>query len=1031
MSDSLFQISGISSGIPWDEMIAKTIEAASKPKTQWQNRIDTLEVKKTLYQQLQSQLNKLRTAMTSLRLPDAYKKKTAEFTVLDPAGVNADGLISAKVGADAVFTSWDINIEKLARAQRHVSSRFDDAGESLGISGSFRIHMGSSYSVINIASADSLREINQKIAKATDQYGNKMNVSAKLLDNRLVIESLVAGKGNTGTKLGEKMVMVGDAGKVETSPGSGKYNYEMYLPRPSVRDEATGKYIYPHQLLEVTYESKNVDGSSYYYRYKAGTDFEYDSANGVITWLAGGQRPPEGAEFSMVYRRDDIAMKRDTTLIDSSKSESEYWDVLPALPTGVSYRDSGLVIIAGGKEYKQGTDFEVIEYVYKDPATNITTNQCINWLRPSDPDATSPNPPTASTYYLQVGTDVDYSTDENAFYIVPNNSVGVTRDTTDPPNPNGDLLPASSSGAKYPSSGLTITAGGNEYTQESDFDIVEDSSGNQYVKWRVGVTPPDVAYYHLNSDGYSDGSVLAQLGFITPPGVGSTEWDYAEGSVRDAEDAKFSVDGVEMTRSSNTIDDVIANVTFELKGQGNVRMNITQDVTATIEALESFVEEYNAVMEWINYYVSQKEDAANPVEEDDHLSSILSDSKGNTVFGVLHGDQLLWSIKNQLREKISSPLSVLSGSVASKKVQHPSESLNVKGSFYVYVGGKATRIDVDSGDSMADIQQKLELATNIFSPSDPSKPQGGSMGLTATISNGQLVIGGPGSVSFNASNQATIDTEKGMIKRAAGQDYDLLSFVPVTASPIEGSLTIYTGAYQFDAEGNMTQEPVIYVEGRDYRVVTETNSNGVMQSKIEWMQGGKSPSANSSYSYTYNYWASSVMISEIQGSGGIGDDTYDISWLDFRADSGKAMLANFGFTTEAASYGKSGYIEFDSEAFFSKVQEDSNIVSNVMLTFMRGLDAYIGNLVDSSSIVVAGQTVTKGRIAGALNTIDSEQDTLNKRIAKLEKDLETKQTTLYKQYSNMEVAIQKLNAQMSAITNFVNAMGSGSSSSSS
>jgi flagellar hook-associated protein 2 len=89
---------------------------------------------------------------------------------------------------------------------------------------------------------------------------------------------------------------------------------------------------------------------------------------------------------------------------------------------------------------------------------------------------------------------------------------------------------------------------------------------------------------------------------------------------------------------------------------------------------------------------------------------------------------------------------------------------------------------------------------------------------------------------------------------------------------------------------------------------------------------------------------------------------------------------------------------------------------------MRDMDTYIGNLVDSSQTLVAGQIVTKGRIAAALNTIDSEQTTLNERITNLERQLEEKQTALYKQYSDMEVAIQKLNAQMSSLSNYLSSL---------
>jgi flagellar hook-associated protein 2 len=150
----------------------------------------------------------------------------------------------------------------------------------------------------------------------------------------------------------------------------------------------------------------------------------------------------------------------------------------------------------------------------------------------------------------------------------------------------------------------------------------------------------------------------------------------------------------------------------------------------------------------------------------------------------------------------------------------------------------------------------------------------------------------------------------------------------------------------------------------------------------------------------------------------------DLSFLEFHQDASKVSLANMGITTESTEYGKSGYIEFDSEKFLAMMESDPDIASNAMLTFMRDFDTYSGNLVDSSQTLVAGQIVTKGRIAGALNTIDSQQQTLSDRITKLEKQLEEKQTALYKQYSDMEVAIQKLNAQMSSISNYLNNLSS-------
>jgi hypothetical protein len=38
MSDSLFQVTGVSSGIAWDEIISKIVESGKKPAAQWQTR---------------------------------------------------------------------------------------------------------------------------------------------------------------------------------------------------------------------------------------------------------------------------------------------------------------------------------------------------------------------------------------------------------------------------------------------------------------------------------------------------------------------------------------------------------------------------------------------------------------------------------------------------------------------------------------------------------------------------------------------------------------------------------------------------------------------------------------------------------------------------------------------------------------------------------------------------------------------------------------------------------------------------------
>ena len=63
-------------------------------------------------------------------------------------------------------------------------------------------------------------------------------------------------------------------------------------------------------------------------------------------------------------------------------------------------------------------------------------------------------------------------------------------------------------------------------------------------------------------------------------------------------------------------------------------------------------------------------------------------------------------------------------------------------------------------------------------------------------------------------------------------------------------------------------------------------------------------------------------------------------------------------------------------------------------------------------------SVVKGRIVGKLYNIDKEIGSYSRRISKLESELKDRQAELYKKYSNMEIAMQKLQAQMISMTRY-------------
>ena len=945
MSDSMFQITGAASGIAWDEIITKTLDQARKPATIWQNKIDTLEYKRTLYQELSSNFFKLRSSITSLRRESTYKKKAAEFVVREPAGGDAANVVKATVNANAEISRWTIKVDQLATAQRHISNQFE-ATQALGLKGTVRIQVGIQVAFLEVEEDDTIRTINQKIGKLTGPDGDPLAVTAKLIDNRLVIEGALTGLDTEGPIAETALYMheslykeVDDGG----TPSKKVKEYQSYLAQPAKGSS------FPAQLFLVK------SGDTTYYE---GQDYKYDAENGIITWKAKmasdsytPKRPADGAKIDIVVRGkvpDLVSGSGDSLYSEAGYSKI---DLMPTLPGGVLYNN-----LPGGNNNAPPLPANAVS----DPDNPL--------YDPDDPSFDS----TLTDYYANAYTIAETGTGKKFYY-------------------------------------------GTDYT----FDYVAGSDSKMYqvIKWKSTSTPPasyvlltgletDYTVNHrqlhlVEEDMTSANSVLAGLGITTikddPDSPGDQIWEFTEDQYTDAQDAILYVNGVKIIRHENEISDdnnnaIIANVKLELTGVGDVTMDITQDASEAIEAMNKFVEAYNAVIEWVNAKLEEKYNANTIDDEDDYLQSILSESRGSTVFGPLHGDQLLWSIKNQLRNMISNPIASLSNTVRSRKFLHPSEPLTQQGSFYINVGGNVARIDVSKDDSLEAIRRKLNDATSINNGDNKDVKANKEMNLDVEIVDGQLII----KAITGTTNEPSSDNH--MPKRAADSNYELLSFVPQSGPPVNGLLTV-------------SQDSTTFTEGTDYRIEKVENGNGILESRIVWLEGGKSPKAGSDYNLSYDYNPTAVYYEAIPYSG-------DLSGLDLHYDSSNIQLSTLGVATESFNYGKSGLIEFDEEKLFNGIKDDAQLVSNVMTKFMRDMDAYIGNLVDSSSIIVGGQIVTKGRIAAALNSIDNEVSALSDQINKLEKQLAERQTAMYKQYSSMEQAIQKMNAQMSSMSQF-------------
>ena len=122
-------------------------------------------------------------------------------------------------------------------------------------------------------------------------------------------------------------------------------------------------------------------------------------------------------------------------------------------------------------------------------------------------------------------------------------------------------------------------------------------------------------------------------------GITDSSGEYVD-ELQSSQVAIFSVDGVEVTRDTNTIDDVVEGVTFSLyqttdDGQ-SISVEIGQSLSDIKEAVVSLVDTYNAYREWA---ITQQEiDASGSVSDD----------------ATLFGDNLLRNANTDIASALST-----------------------------------------------------------------------------------------------------------------------------------------------------------------------------------------------------------------------------------------------------------------------------------------------------------------------------------------------------------------------------------------
>jgi flagellar hook-associated protein 2 len=135
--------------------------------------------------------------------------------------------------------------------------------------------------------------------------------------------------------------------------------------------------------------------------------------------------------------------------------------------------------------------------------------------------------------------------------------------------------------------------------------------------------------------------------------------------VATARDAIITMEGIEMTRPSNTITDIVPGLTLNVKGVSDrpVELEIGTDIEAINDSIISFVGNYNRLMAEINVLTtpnpapsqySQSSSYSKQVIEE--LTYLTAEEKAAYYerLGAFAGDSTLSQVRNSLRRTVSS-----------------------------------------------------------------------------------------------------------------------------------------------------------------------------------------------------------------------------------------------------------------------------------------------------------------------------------------------------------------------------------------
>ncbi len=188
---STLAISGLASGMNWQNIVSELAQAERAPETQWQTQQSSLNTQQAAFTTIASDLTALQADLKTLQDPTLYQSTAAQSS--------NSGVATAATGTKTSNGSFTFNISQLA-TPAHISGTGyisqvlapggNTSGVTIGTAGFATQVTAGTFTVdgaqVTIASTDSLQDVFNNIATAT---GNKVSASYNATTDEITLAS--------------------------------------------------------------------------------------------------------------------------------------------------------------------------------------------------------------------------------------------------------------------------------------------------------------------------------------------------------------------------------------------------------------------------------------------------------------------------------------------------------------------------------------------------------------------------------------------------------------------------------------------------------------------------------------------------------------------------------------------------------------------------------------------------------------------------------------------------------------------------